>query len=115
MINNPNWLKPKEKPYFHQISLNCIEELAEYIESNDIEEIDCDTCLIMQEILSDEIDDTEFLEFAIDNIDDLFSHIIEIYTCNGSRYNRSHLEMGGYYIKTSKTDCVLICLYRYLF
>ena len=75
MINNPDWQKPKEKPYFHQISLECIEEIAEYIEDNDIEEIDCDTCLIMQEILSDEIDDPEFFEFAIDNLNELLSYI----------------------------------------
>ena len=64
MINNPDWLKAEIKPYFHQISLECIEE------------IDCDTCLVMQEILSDEIDDEEFLEFAIENLDELFSYII---------------------------------------
>ncbi len=28
MITNPEWLKPKEKPYFHQISLYCIGELV---------------------------------------------------------------------------------------
>ncbi len=61
MINNPNWLKPKIKPYHHQISLDCIEKLVECMESIDIDERDCDTCLIMQEILSDEIDDEEFL------------------------------------------------------
>ena len=32
MIVNPEWLKPKEKPYFHQISLDCIEKLVKYIE-----------------------------------------------------------------------------------
>ncbi len=30
----------------------------------------------MQEILSDEIDDEEFLEFAIDNLEELSSYII---------------------------------------
>jgi hypothetical protein len=29
MIVNPNWQKPKEKPYFHQISLDCIEKLVD--------------------------------------------------------------------------------------
>jgi len=29
MITKPEWHKPKEKPYFHQISLDCIEKLAE--------------------------------------------------------------------------------------
>ncbi len=80
MITNPDWLKPKEKPYFHKISLDCIKKLVEcieeivvYMESNDIEEIDCDTCLIMQEILRDEIEDEEFLEFAIENLNELLS------------------------------------------
>jgi len=43
MILNPEWLKPKEKPYFHQISLNCIEKLVKGIESFDKGEIDADT------------------------------------------------------------------------
>jgi len=62
MINNPDWLKPKAKPYHHQILLDCVEKVIECMESIDTEEIDCDTCLIMQEILSDEIEDPEFLE-----------------------------------------------------
>jgi hypothetical protein len=45
------------------------------MESIDIEDMDCDTCLKMQEILSDEIDDPEFLEFAIDNLSELLSYI----------------------------------------
>jgi hypothetical protein len=31
MITNPDWLKPKEKPYFHQISLDCLEKLVDCI------------------------------------------------------------------------------------
>ena len=42
------------------------------MESIDIEDIDCDTCFKMQGILSDEIDDPEFLEFAIDNFYEMF-------------------------------------------
>ncbi len=75
MINNPDWLKDKVKPYFHQISLACIEEIAAYIEDNDIKEIDCDTCFKMQEILRDEIDDPEFLEFTIDNFSEMMEYI----------------------------------------
>ncbi len=71
MIVNPDWLKSKEKPYFHQISLDCIEKLVECMEGIDIEGMDCDTCLKMQEILSDEIDDPEFLEFVIKNYSEL--------------------------------------------
>ena len=45
------------------------------MESIDIEDMDCDTCLIMQGILTDEIDDSEFLEFAIDNLSEMFEDI----------------------------------------
>ncbi len=31
MIVNPEWLKPKEKPYFHQISMNCLKKLVDCI------------------------------------------------------------------------------------
>ncbi len=75
MINNPDWIKPEGSAYFHQISQDCIEKLTECIEGIDTDEIDCDTCLIMQEILSDEIDDPEFLEFAIENLSELASYI----------------------------------------
>ncbi|MFQ5964033.1 MAG: hypothetical protein ACE5KZ_07100 [Candidatus Scalinduaceae bacterium] len=56
MIVNPDWLKPKEKPYFHQISLVCIEKLVECTESFDIGELDVDTCSkIEKQILTDVI------------------------------------------------------------
>ena len=60
------------------------------MESIDIEEMDCDTCLKMQEILIDEIDDEEFLEFAIENLDELFSYII-----NGILNIRIHRDITG--------------------
>ncbi len=44
MIVNPEWLKPKEKSYFHQISLDCIEKLVKCIERFNKGEIDADTC-----------------------------------------------------------------------
>ncbi|MFQ5962681.1 MAG: hypothetical protein ACE5KZ_00170 [Candidatus Scalinduaceae bacterium] len=76
MITNPDWLKPKEKPYFHQISLVCIEKLVECMESFEIGELDDDTCSeIEKQILTDEIDDPEFLEFAIENFTELLSYI----------------------------------------
>ena len=90
MIVNSDWLKPEFKPYLHQISQDCIEEIAVYIESNDLEEIDCDTCLIMQEILNDEIEDAEFFEFAIDNLEELLSHITE-----GNLNIRIHRDVTG--------------------
>ncbi len=68
----------------------CIEEIAVFMESIDIEEMDCNTCLIMQEILSDEIDDTEFLGFVIDNLEELSSYII-----NGNLNIRIHRDITG--------------------
>ncbi len=68
----------------------------------------------MQEILSDEIDDLEFLDFAIDNLEELFSYII-----NGNLNIRIHRditgEMWGGYTLTLKVVQItgaghLICL-----
>ncbi len=71
MILNPDWLKPKERPYFHQISIDCIAKLVECIERFNRGEIDADTSLKMSKrILVDEFDDEEFLEFAIENFGD---------------------------------------------
>jgi hypothetical protein len=53
------------------LSPECIEEIAVFMEGIDTEEMDCDTCLIMQEILCDEIEDEELLDFAIDNLEEL--------------------------------------------
>ncbi len=52
--------------------------------------MDCDTCPIVQEILSDEIDDAEFLEFTIDNLVELSSYII-----NGNLNIRIHKDITG--------------------
>ena len=41
------------------------------------DDMDCDTCLIIQEILSDEIDDEVFFNFAIDNLEELLSYIAQ--------------------------------------
>ncbi len=72
MILNPNWLKPKEKPYFHQISMSCLEKLVKCIERFNKGEIDADTsCQIEKQILTDEIQDQEFLEFAIENYSEI--------------------------------------------
>ena len=43
MIVNPDWLEPEEKPYFHQISLDCIEKLVNCIERFNKGKIDADT------------------------------------------------------------------------
>ena len=90
MINNPDWQKPKIKPYLHQLSPECIEEIAVFMEGITTDEMDCDTCLIMQEILSDEIEDEEFFDFAIDNLEELLSHII-----NGNLNIRIHRDITG--------------------
>ncbi len=76
MITNFEWLKPKEKPYFHQISLDCLKKLVESIERFNKGEIDADTsCQIEKQILTDEIDDPELLNFAVENMHELFGYI----------------------------------------
>ncbi len=76
MILNPEWLKPKEKPYFHQISMDCLEKLVDCIGRFNKGEIDADTsCHIEKQILTDEIQDTEFLNFAVEHISELFGYI----------------------------------------
>ncbi len=76
MILNPEWLKPKEKPYFHQISMNCLEKLVDCIGKFNKGEIDADTsCQIEKQILTDEIQDPEFINFAVENISELLSYI----------------------------------------
>ena len=47
------------------------------MEGIDTEEMDCDTCLIIQEIVCDEIEEEELLGFAIDNLDELLSYIAQ--------------------------------------
>ncbi len=65
MIVNPEWQKPKIKLYFHQISMNCLEKLVDCIGRFNNGEIDADTsCQIEKQILTDEIQDTELLNFG---------------------------------------------------
>ncbi|MBS1258785.1 MAG: hypothetical protein MAG551_01847 [Candidatus Scalindua arabica] len=74
-VNKTDWLKTKAKPYFHQISLDCIKKLVDCVGKFNKDEIDADTSFkIEKEILTDEIDNPEFLEFAIDNLDELSSY-----------------------------------------
>ncbi len=78
MIVNPDWLKPKEKPYFHQISLDCIAQLVECIAKFNIGEIDADTSLkISKQILEDEFDDPEFLTFVHNCLRDVDAVIVK--------------------------------------
>ncbi len=83
MITNPEWLKPKEKPYFHQISLDCIDKLVKCIGRFNKGEIDADTSYkIENQILEDEIDDPEFLNFAIENYSEMFGWDMNIDDCS---------------------------------
>jgi len=67
MISNPDWLRPKIKPYMHQISLDCIEKLIECEGKFNKAEISIGTSFkIAKQILRDEINDPGFLEFAVD-------------------------------------------------
>jgi hypothetical protein len=76
MINNPEWEKSGISPYIHQFSLYCIEKLAECMEDIDIKEMDCGIFFETQkQILIDEIEDQELLEFVIENLDELLSYI----------------------------------------
>ncbi len=76
MITSPDWLNPKEKQSFHQFSLDCIKEIAARVSTSiNIEDIDYDTCLILLKILIIEIEDEEFFEFAIENLDELLFYI----------------------------------------
>ncbi len=94
MILNPDWQKPKEKPYFHQISIDCIEKLVECIERFNKGKIDADTSLkISKHILENEFEDEEFLNFAIENYSEMFGYI------NTGRVNiRIHRDITGNFI-----------------
>ncbi len=120
MILNPEWLKPKEKPYFHQISIDCIDKLVKCIAKFNIGEIDADaSSKIEKQILVDEFDDEEFLEFAIENYSETFGYIntgrinIRIHRdvtgemwFDGGRYLTFHI--NGASLRTS----LLICMVR---
>ncbi len=98
MITNPEWLKPKEKPYFHQISMNCLEKLVDCIAKFNKGEIDADaSCLIEKQILTDEIQDTDLLNFAVENISELFG-----YLATGIVNIRIHRDVTGELNKSKK-------------
>ncbi len=102
MILNPEWLKPKEKPYFNQISMDCIGKLVENVGRFNKEEIDANTCCqIEKQILTDEIQDTEFLEFAVEIISELFGYI-----ATGRVNIRIHRENGPPNNPSGKQDVV---------
>jgi hypothetical protein len=91
MINNPDWQKPKIKPYLHQLSLECIKKLVECVEQFNKGEINSDTTFKMQrQILSDEIEDEEFFEFAIKNFSEMMGYIAQ-----GDLNIRIHRDITG--------------------
>ena len=76
MIDNPDWNQPEERAYFHQISQDCISKFAEVVTTLGKGEIDIEAAFRMYEqILSDEIEDQEFLSFALGNLSELASYI----------------------------------------
>ncbi len=91
MITNLDWHKVKYKPYLHQISLSCIEKLVECNEMFNKGEIDCDTVFKLEkQILTDEIEDEEFLEFAIENFSEMMG-----YVASGRINIRIHRDISG--------------------
>ncbi len=78
MIINPDWKKQNEKPYMHQISIECIEMLFDCIHKFHSHEIDEDTSnKIVEQLPREEIDDSEFLSFAIDNFSEMLNYIVD--------------------------------------
>ncbi len=76
MISNPDWLKPKEIPYIHQISMDCLEKMVDCMEKYVKGDIDTNTCFEMEEqILTEKINDPEFLEYAIENFSEMMGYI----------------------------------------
>ncbi len=76
MITKSDWNQPEERAYFHQISPDCISNLAEVVSALSKGKIDVETAFRKYEqILSDEINDPEFLAFAIGNLNELSSYI----------------------------------------
>ncbi len=56
--------------------MDCLEKLVDYIAKFNKGEIDADTsCQIEKQILTDEIQDQEFLNFAVENLNELLSYI----------------------------------------
>ncbi len=79
------------KPYFHQISLDCLEKLVDWLGRFNKGEINTDTsCQIEKQILTDEIQDTELLNFAGENISELFGYI-----ATGRKIIRIHRDITG--------------------
>ncbi|KKM17038.1 hypothetical protein LCGC14_1679790 [marine sediment metagenome] len=71
--------------------MDCLEKLVDCIGRLNKGEIDADTsCQIEKQILTDEIQDTELLNFAIENISELFGYIAQ-----GNLNIRIHRDITG--------------------
>ncbi len=76
MISNPDWLKPKIKPYMQQISFDCVEMLVKCQRMFNKNKIDYTKWLkTIVDILKGEIEDPEFLEFATRNFRELMDYV----------------------------------------
>ncbi len=76
MITQSDWIQPEENAYFHQISSDCISKLSEVVTALSKGKVDVETTFRMYEkILSNEINDPQFLSFALGNINELSSYI----------------------------------------
>ncbi len=57
--------------------MDCLEKLVDCIGKFNKSEIDADTsCQIEKQILTDEIQDTEFLNFIVESISELFGYLV---------------------------------------
>ncbi len=71
--------------------MDCLEKLVDCIAKFNKGEIDADTsCKLEKQILTDEIQDTELLNFAVNNISELFG-----YLATGRVNIRIHREIEG--------------------
>ncbi len=68
--------------------MDCLGKLVECIERFNKGEIDADTCCqVEKQILSDEIQDTELLNFAVENISELFGYLATGFETIGCRFS----------------------------
>ncbi len=76
MITKSDWAQPEERGYFHQFSPDCISKIAEVVTALSKGKIDVESAFrTYDKILREEINNPQFLSFAIGNINELSSHI----------------------------------------
>lgn len=78
MITNPGWNKYEKRAYFHQLSKDCISKLKEVLTALSECKTDIETAFrLYEQILKDDISDSEFLNFALENLNELSSYLAE--------------------------------------